>query len=103
MLESFKKAINALTVRERGEPRFAIASSGERLARSWSKSKVTSFRKRAFSTGRSETADLNSEFASFLEDCDDVQSYSKNYLAVGFKLDYVKGGRRHSQTTIRIS
>jgi type III restriction enzyme len=32
------------------------------------------------------------DFASFLETCpeDDVISYAKNYLAVGFKLDYVK-------------
>ena len=29
-------------------------------------------------------------FASFLEDCSDVVSYAKNYLAVRFKLDYVK-------------
>ena len=29
------------------------------------------------------------EFASFLEDCDDVVSFAKNYFAVGFKLDYV--------------
>ena len=28
-------------------------------------------------------------FARFLEDCDDVLSYAKNYLAVNFKLDYV--------------
>ncbi|MEX0729506.1 MAG: hypothetical protein WED00_00920 [Aquisalimonadaceae bacterium] len=27
--------------------------------------------------------------ASFLEDCSDVVSYAKNYLAVHFKLDYV--------------
>ncbi|MGH9453894.1 MAG: type III restriction endonuclease subunit R, partial [Terriglobia bacterium] len=29
-------------------------------------------------------------FARFLEDCTDVVSYAKNYLAVHFKLDYVK-------------
>ncbi len=29
------------------------------------------------------------QFASFLEDCSDVMSYAKNYLAVHFKLDYV--------------
>ncbi len=29
-------------------------------------------------------------FASFLEDCSDVVSYAKNYLAVRFRLDYVK-------------
>lgn len=28
-------------------------------------------------------------FAGFLEGCDDVISYAKNYLAVHFKLDYV--------------
>jgi type III restriction enzyme len=28
-------------------------------------------------------------FARFLEDCDDVISYTKNYWAVHFKLDYV--------------
>jgi len=29
------------------------------------------------------------QFASFLEHCNDVTSYAKNYLAVHFKLDYV--------------
>jgi type III restriction enzyme len=29
-------------------------------------------------------------FASFLEGCPDVTAFAKNYLAVGFKLDYVK-------------
>lgn len=32
---------------------------------------------------------LELEFASFLENCDDLISYAKNYMAVGFKLDYV--------------
>ncbi|WP_446008919.1 hypothetical protein [Candidatus Electrothrix sp.] len=30
------------------------------------------------------------EFAAFLEQCPDVAAYAKNYLAVHFKLDYVK-------------
>jgi type III restriction enzyme len=29
------------------------------------------------------------EFANFLEQCEDVVSYAKNYLAVHFKLDYI--------------
>jgi type III restriction enzyme len=29
-------------------------------------------------------------FAKFLEDANDVAAFAKNYLAVGFKLDYVK-------------
>ncbi len=32
---------------------------------------------------------LELEFASFLEDCDDIVSYANNYMAVGFKIDYV--------------
>jgi type III restriction enzyme len=29
------------------------------------------------------------DFAAFLEDCLDVVSFAKNYLAVHFKLDYI--------------
>lgn len=29
------------------------------------------------------------QFAAFLDECSDVVSYAKNYLAVHFKLDYV--------------
>ena len=32
---------------------------------------------------------LELEFASFLESCDDVVSFAKNYFAVHFRLDYV--------------
>jgi type III restriction enzyme len=32
---------------------------------------------------------LERDFAVFLEKCPDVVSFSKNYFAVGFKLDYV--------------
>ncbi len=29
------------------------------------------------------------DFTNFLENCEDITSYTKNYLAVGFQLDYV--------------
>ncbi|HKZ17645.1 MAG TPA: type III restriction endonuclease subunit R, partial [Geobacteraceae bacterium] len=35
---------------------------------------------------------LELRFAAFLEDCGDVVSFAKNYLAVHFKLDYVNAG-----------
>ncbi|MFZ4440612.1 MAG: hypothetical protein ACOYOS_19520 [Syntrophales bacterium] len=35
---------------------------------------------------------LELRFAGFLEDCSDVASFAKNYLAVHFKLDYVNAG-----------
>ncbi|MGH7237039.1 MAG: hypothetical protein ACREGF_00700, partial [Candidatus Saccharimonadales bacterium] len=31
---------------------------------------------------------LELEFAAFLDKCDDVQSFAKNFLAIGFKIDY---------------
>ncbi len=33
---------------------------------------------------------LELKFAKFLERCPNVDSYAKNYFAVGFKLDYIK-------------
>ncbi len=32
---------------------------------------------------------LELEFAAFLDRCEDIVSFAKNYFAVGFKLDYV--------------
>ena len=90
ILESFKKAINALTVRERGDAEirdhiklretrpFVVKEQGYVVSK-----------KSVFNRTIGDSR-LELEFASFLEDCGDVVSYAKNYLAVGFKLDYVK-------------
>src|SRR5205814_5252243 len=40
--------------------------------------------------GEAHSGGLELSFASFLENAEDVVSFAKNYLAVGFKLDYVK-------------
>ena len=90
ILESFKKAINALTVREKGDAEirdhiklretrpFVVKEQGYVVSK-----------KSVFNRTIGDSR-LELEFASFLEDCADVESYAKNYLAVGFKLDYVK-------------
>jgi type III restriction enzyme len=90
ILESFKKAINALTVRERGDAEirdhiklretrpFVVKEQGYVVSK-----------KSVFNRTIGDSR-LELEFASFLENCGDVESYAKNYLAVGFKLDYVK-------------
>lgn len=90
VLESFKKAVNALTVREKGEAEirdriklretrpFVVKEQGYVV------SKKSVFNRTIGDSG------FELEFASFLEDCKDVEAYAKNYLAVGFKLDYVK-------------
>jgi type III restriction enzyme len=90
VLDTFKKAINALTVREKGDAEirdhiklretrpFVVKEQGYVV------SKKSVFN-RTIGDSRFEL-----EFASFLESCPDVESYAKNYLAVGFKLDYIK-------------
>ncbi len=90
VLESFEKAINALTVCERGDAeirdRIKLRETRPFVVKeqAYVVSKKSVFN-RAIGDSRFEL-----EFASFLEDCKDVESYAKNYLAVGFKLDYVK-------------
>ncbi|WP_353070502.1 DEAD/DEAH box helicase family protein (plasmid) [Tunturibacter empetritectus] len=90
ILEVFKKAINALTVRERGdaEIRDRIKLRETRPFVVKEQAYVVS-RKSVFNRTVGDSR-LELEFASFLENCVDVDSYAKNYLAVGFKLDYVK-------------
>jgi type III restriction enzyme len=40
--------------------------------------------------GEPHSGNFELRFASFLEAAADVQAFAKNYLAVGFKLDYVR-------------
>jgi type III restriction enzyme len=40
--------------------------------------------------GEAQAGGFELSFAAFLEAAPDVASFAKNYLAVGFKLDYVK-------------
>ena len=46
---------------------------------------------------------LELEFAAFLEGCEDIVSYAKNYMAVGFKIDYVNSRGEISLSLLQIS
>lgn len=88
LIETFKKAINALTVQQKGDAEirdtiklrqtrpFVVKEQGYLLPKK-------SVFNRIIGDSHFELA-----FARFLEDSDDVVSYAKNYLAVHFKLDY---------------
>lgn len=88
LIETFKKAINALTVQQKGDAEirdsiklrqtrpFVVKEQGYLLPKK-------SVFNRIIGDSHFELA-----FARFLEDCDEVVSYAKNYLAVHFKLDY---------------
>ncbi len=89
LIETFKKAINALTVRDKGdaEIRDTIKLRQTRPFVAKEQGYLVP-RKSVFNRIIGDSA-LELRFAAFLEDCDDVVSYAKNYLAVHFKLDYM--------------
>ena len=90
LIDTFKKAINDLTVRDKGDAEirdtiklrqtrpFVVKNQGYMMPKK-------SVFNRIIGDSRFEL-----RFADFLEQCSDVVSYAKNYLAVNFKLDYVK-------------
>lgn len=92
LIEEFKKAINALTVQDKGDAEirdyiklrdtrpFVVKQQGYVIPKK-------SLFNRIIGDGN-----LELKFAEFLETCgdDEVVSYTKNYFAVAFKLDYVK-------------
>ncbi|MCW9088127.1 MAG: DEAD/DEAH box helicase family protein [Gammaproteobacteria bacterium] len=89
VIETFKKAINDLTVRDKGDAEirdtiklrqtrpFVVKDQGYLMAKKSVFNRVIG------------DSHFELQFASFLEDCSDVVSFAKNYLAVHFKLDYV--------------
>ncbi|MEO8495117.1 MAG: DEAD/DEAH box helicase family protein [Planctomycetota bacterium] len=90
LMEGFKKAINALTVQDKGnaEIRDRIKLRGTRpfIAKdqAFMIPKLSVFNRIVGDSG------FELEFAAFLETCaGEIVSYGKNYFAVGFKLDYV--------------
>lgn len=89
LIESFKKAINALTVMDKGdaEIRDTIKLRQTRPFVTKDQSYVVP-KKSAFNRIIGDSH-LELVFAGFLDSCPDVVSYAKNYFAVNFKLDYV--------------
>lgn len=93
LYDSFKSAINALTIQEAGTTRIE-----DRIRLKEMRPFRTDYRahlaasKSIFNriVGEPNSGGFELRFASFLEEAPDVQTFAKNYLAVGFKLDYVK-------------
>ena len=93
LYDSFKAAINALTVQDKGSSRIEdyIRLKDTRPFR-MDPSPYLEAKKSVFNrvVGQAHAGGFELEFASFLDTVEDVISFAKNYLAVGFKLDYVK-------------
>jgi type III restriction enzyme len=93
LFDSFRKAINALTVQDSGVARIEdrIRLRDTRPFRTDHRKYLTS-KKSIFSkiVGEPNAGGFELTFAKFLDEAPDVVSFAKNYLAVGFKIDYVK-------------
>jgi len=93
LYDSFKSAINALTVQQTGTTRIE-----DRIRLKETRPFRTDYRgylnatKSIFNkvVGEPNSGGFELRFAGFLEEAGDVQAFAKNYLAIGFKLDYVK-------------
>lgn len=89
VLETFKKKINDLTVQDKGDAEirdfikiratrpFVVKEQGYLVPKKSVFNKIIG------------DSNLELEFANFMEGCDDVVSYVKNYMAVNFRIDYV--------------
>jgi type III restriction enzyme len=89
IIETFKRAINDLTVQDKGDAEirdyiklrktrpFVVKEQGYLVPKKSVFNKVIG------------DSHLELRFASFLEECTDIVSYAKNYFAVNFKLDYI--------------
>jgi type III restriction enzyme len=95
LYDSFKIAINSLTIQETGTTRIE-----DRIRLRETRPFRTDYRAHLTATksifnrivGEPNSGGFELRFAAFLEskEASDVVAFAKNYLAVGFKLDYVK-------------
>jgi type III restriction enzyme len=89
IIETFKKAINALTVKEKGDAEIRDTIKLRQTRPFVAKDQEYLVSKKSVFNRIIGDSHFELLFARFLEDCDDVVSYAKNYFAVHFKLDYV--------------
>jgi type III restriction enzyme len=89
LTETFKKAINALTVQDKGDAEIRDSIKLRQTRPFVAKDQGYLIPKKSVFNKIIGDSHFELLFARFLEDCDDVVSYAKNYMAVHFKLDYV--------------
>ena len=88
IIETFKKEINSLSVVDRGEAEvkeYRVVSTSKKFMVN-----ETEFFEPEKSVFNRIVGDSKFElqFARFLEECDDIISYTKNYRSIHFKIDY---------------
>lgn len=89
VIENFKKAINDLTIREKGDAEIRDTIKLRQTRPFVTKDQGYLVPKKSVFNRVVGDSHFELVFAGFLDGCDDVVSFAKNYLAVNFKLDYV--------------
>jgi type III restriction enzyme len=89
LVETFKKQINALTVKDKGDAEIRDTIKLRQTRPFVVKEQGYIIPKKSIFNKIIGDSNLELQFAAFLEECDDIISYVKNYLAVHFKIDYV--------------
>lgn len=89
VLETLKTAINALTIQNRGDALIRDTIKLRETRPFVAKEQGYLVPKKSVFNRIIGDSPLELEFAGFLENCPDIISYVKNYLAVQFKIDYV--------------
>ncbi len=89
LIRTFKKAINALTIQDKGDAEIRDTIKLRQTRPFVAKDQSYLVPKKSVFNRIIGDSPFELRFASFLEDCSGVVSYAKNYLAVHFKLDYV--------------
>ncbi|MEI8206120.1 MAG: DEAD/DEAH box helicase family protein [Kiritimatiellales bacterium] len=93
LYDAFKTSINALTIQDAGTTRIEDRIRLREMRpfrtehRPFLAAKKCIFTK---TVGEAHSGGLELSFAAFLEAAPDVAAFAKNYLAIGFKFDYVK-------------
>jgi type III restriction enzyme len=89
VIESFKKAINDLTVRHKGDAEIRDRIKLRKTRPFTVKNQPFIIPKKSLFNRVIGDSRFELEFALFLDRCPEVTTFAKNYLAVNFKLDYV--------------
>lgn len=89
LVETFKKEINALTVKDKGDAEIRDTIKLRKTRPFVAKEQGYLIPKKSVFNKIIGDNNLELLFARFLEDCQDIVSYVKNYFAVHFKIDYI--------------
>jgi type III restriction enzyme len=89
VIETFKRKINELTVKDKGDAEIKDYIKTLKTRPFVVKEQGYIIPKKSIFNKIIGDSHLELEFAQFLEGCNDIVSYIKNYMAVNFRIGYV--------------